>query len=347
MSGWRALLLVLCVGLWSAAGWARTEGSLAPGLVNPGHLEAPKWFKDSFLDIREDIHEAAAEDRRVLLYFYQDGCPYCRKLLNDNFGQREIAAKTRGHFDVIAINIWGDREVIGLGGEETTEKDYAKGLRVMFTPTLLFLDEDGGVVLRINGYYPPHRFEAALDFVAGHHEQAGSFRDYLARHMPEPATGRLHIESGYLQPPYRLADRLASSKRPVLVIFEQRQCRACDELHLDILRRPMSRELLAAFDVAVVDMWSKDRVQTPAGQSLETDAWARQLDIKYSPSLVFFDADGREVFRSEGYLKAFHIQSVLDYVASGAYRTQPEFQRYIDARADALRARGIEVDLMK
>jgi len=39
------------------------------------------------------------------------------------------------------------------------------------------------------------------------------------------------------------------------------------------------------------------------------------------------------------------VQSALDYVASGAYRGQPEFQRYIEKRADALRARGQKVNL--
>jgi thioredoxin-related protein len=69
--------------------------------------------------------------------------------------------------------------------------------------------------------------------------------------------------------------------------------------------------------------------------------------VNYAPTLVFFGTGGAELFRAGAYLKAFHVQSVLDYVASGAYRQYPEFQRFVDARADGLRARGIEVDLMK
>jgi hypothetical protein len=37
----------------------------------------------------------------------------------------------------------------------------------------------------------------------------------------------------------------------------------------------------------------------------------------------------------------------MDYVASKAYLEQPEFQRYIADRADALEAKGIHIDLMK
>jgi hypothetical protein len=61
---------------------------------------------------------------------------------------------------------------------------------------------------------------------------------------------------------------------------------------------------------------------------------------------VFFD-EGTEVMRIEAMLKAFHVQSVLDYVASRAYREQPSFQRFIQGRADRLRERGVVVDLWR
>ena len=75
--------------------------------------------------------------------------------------------------------------------------------------------------------------------------------------------------------------------------------------------------------------------------------FSEQQNIQYAPSMVFFDSKGDEVFRADGYLKAFHVQSIMDYVASYAYKTQPNFQRYIEDRAEKLRSMGIEVDIMK
>jgi thioredoxin-related protein len=86
---------------------------------------------------------------------------------------------------------------------------------------------------------------------------------------------------------------------------------------------------------------------TVTGKVMSMKAWAQQMKIQYTPSMVFFNTMGREVFRTEAYLRPFHIQSALDYVSSGAYREQKEFQRYLQARADALRAKGVEVDLWK
>ena len=319
--------------------------ALETGMVNPGYAEKPEWFANSFLDMRDDVAEAAASGKRVLLYFYQDGCPYCKKLLDTNFSLADTVKRTRESFEVIAINMWGDREVTGLDGEEVSEKTFAQSLRVMFTPTMLFLDERGHVVLRLNGYYPPHKFNTALEYAAQYNGRNPGFREYLAEVAPPAATGVLHHDTAFLPSATGLSAR--TPDKPLLVMFEQKYCAPCDELHLDILKRPQSREQLARFDVLLLDMWSDDPLPLADERQTTPARWARELGVQYAPSLVFFDVQKREVFRTEGYLKAFHIQSAMDYVASGAYREQPEFQRYIATRADTLEAQGVHVDLME
>ncbi len=337
----------LCFGLLcllTLDAWAKQEGELAPGFVNPGYIEHPEWFKNSFLDMREDVEEAAAAGRRVMLYFYQDGCPYCKKLMEVNLSQKDIVDRLKRDFDVIAINIWGDREVTDMDGEQLTEKRYARKLGVQFTPTLIFLDEQGKVVARLNGYYPPHQFRVVLDYVAGHREKDMSLREYYASVSPAKSTGRLHIEPGYLEPPYRLDRR--ESDRPLIVLFEQKDCSACDELHLDIFRKPEVRKQLDRFDIVLLDMWSDTPVITPDGRQTTARDWARALNVQYAPTMVFFDGD-REVFRTEAWLRSFHVESALDYVASKAWKQQPNFQRFIEARADRLRAQGRKIDLLE
>lgn len=336
-----AVALLLGVGLV----WAANDGALEEGLVNPGFVQKPEWFKASFLDLREDVAEAAADGKRVMLYFYQDGCPYCEKLINTNFAQRDIAARTRENFDVIAVNMWGDNTVTDLQGREDSEKQFSTGLRVQFTPTILFLDEQGKVVLRVNGYYPPHKFMTALDYVAGHHEDKLTFSEYLTKQNPVVASGKLHREKGFLQPPHDL--RRKAGDKPLLVLFEQKECPACDEMHADAFPRKESRDLLAAFDVALIDIWDKAPLVTPSGKRLPAREWAQESNVQYAPSLLFFDDTGAEVFRTEAYLRPFHLQSAMAYVASGAYKSQPEFQRFVQERADRLREQGHEVDLWR
>lgn len=324
---------------------AKEDNVLSQGMVNPGYEEQPHWFKNSFLDINEDIEEARESGKRLMLFFYQDGCPYCKKLLEDNFGQRDIAEKTRKNFDVVSVNIWGDREVI-IGDDETTEKKFAEQLRVMYTPTLIFFNEQGKAVLRTNGYYHPEKFNVALDYVLNRFDKKEKFNSYLSRVSPVSSSGVIHTEVVTKKAPYDFSKR-SENKDYQLVMFEQKQCKACDELHRDILKRKESQNLIKNFDVAVVDMWSDEKITAPDGKQLKIKDWAKQLEIQYAPSLVYFDKNGKEVFRTEAYVKAFHVQSVMDYVSSVSYKKQPNFQRFIEERAEHLREMGIEVDIMK
>lgn len=341
------LVLVLLSGsvsLLAMADEIRVE-TIKPDMVNPGYHEKPSWFKESFLDLREDILEASENKKRVLIYFYQDGCPYCAKLLQDNLGQKSLADKTRNNFDVIALNMWGDREVTDLSGTVVTEKKFAEKLKVMYTPTLLFLNEKGQVALRVNGYYAPHKYEAALDYVRGKNETKISFRDYYRKHSATAVAGVLHEQPFILKPPYNLK-KLLKADKPLLVLFEQKKCRDCDELHNDIFKRKESIKQITKFNVVRLDMWGKEKIVNFNGEKVSANQFAKELNINNAPSFVFFNKSGKDVFRIDAYLKSFHTQSVMDYISSGAYKTQPNFQRYISTRADKLEAQGVHVDLM-
>src|SRR5213592_4136888 len=93
--------------------------------ASPHAIEVPAWFSETFLDLREDVRDAAKEGKRLMIYFGQDGCPYCKALMQTNFTQPRIVEKTRRHFVALALNIWGDRQVTGLDGRTMPEKELA------------------------------------------------------------------------------------------------------------------------------------------------------------------------------------------------------------------------------
>jgi thioredoxin-related protein len=307
-------------------------------------IALPAWFSETFLDFREDIRDAAKAGKRLMVYFGQDGCPYCKELMQTNFSQKAIADKARAHFVAIALNIWGDREVTWTDGRKFSEKQFSAHLKVQFTPTLLFFDEHAKVVARLNGYYPPHRFDAVLDYVAGRMEDRLSLADHLKTAAKESASPTLHDEPFFLKPPH---DLRRSGKKPLVVLFETRFCAACDELHREGFRRKDILALLARFEVVRFALSERAAIVTPGATRMAAEDWARDLGIVYTPSLVFFDVAGREVFRIEAYLRPFHLRSSLEYVASEAYKREPSFQRFLQNRALEMRERGEAVDLWR
>lgn len=334
LTGWLAALAL--------AGFAAGVGAQERA---PQPIDIPGWFTESFLDFRDDTADAAKDGRRLLVYFGQDGCPYCKKLMVTNFSQRSIVEKTRGHFVAVALNIWGAREVTWLDGAVMTEKELARRLDVQFTPTILFLDEQGKVVARLNGYYPPHQFEAVLDYATGKAVRDEPLAAYLGRAAKTPASPRLHDEPFFARPPHDLARKPGG--RPAAVVFETVSCAACDEMHREGFRRQDVRRLLAKFDVVRFALGTSTPLTTPDGRSATAEGWAAELRVAYTPTVVFFDDAGAEVFRIDAYLRPFHLASALDYVASGAYRAEPSFQRFVQDRAARLRARGERVDVWR
>jgi thioredoxin-related protein len=311
--------------------------------ASPHAIDIPPWFANTFLDFREDIADAAKDKKRLFVYFGQDGCPYCKKLMVTNFAQRGIVDKMRRHFVSIALNIWGDRETTWLDGTVHTEKELARRLQVQFTPTILFFDEKGKVVARLNGYYPPSEFERVLDYVAGHHEGKQSLGEYLAKGGRKTANPELNAELFFMRAPFDL--RRTEGGKPLAVIFESIDCRECDELHREGFRRPEVRALIDRFDVARFALGAQAELTSPQGNQVSAQTWGRELGIAYTPTIVLFNDSGHEVFRTEAYLRPFHLASALEYVASGAYRSEPSFQRFVQARAERLRQRGQQVDL--
>lgn len=305
--------------------------------------EPPAWFSESLLELREDVADAASQGKRVMLYFGQDGCPYCIRLMEVNFRQAAIAAKAQKNLVALALNIWGDRDVVWTDGAATTEKQLAAKLKVQFTPTLLFLDEQGGVALRLNGYYPPHEFGAALDYVAGKLEKKVAFADYLKSRANPPARETLNPQAFFLPPPHDL--RRNAKGKPLAVLFETPHCLQCDELHAVAFKRRGVLAQLKKFDVVRFSLSETARIVTPAGESLPAAAWAKGLGVGYVPAMVLFDARGREVFRTEAYLRPFHLAGALEYVSSGAYTREPSFQRFLQDKAERMRHEGERVDL--
>ena len=332
-------MFFIAAGLLAAFACANA-GAQTP---SPHAISIPPWFVESFLDFREDIADASQEKKRVMVYFGQDGCPYCKLLMQTTFTETRIVDKVRRSFVPIALNLWGDREVTWVDGRRMNEKELGRLLQVQFTPTLLFFNEKAEVIVRLNGYHPPHRMDAALDYVANRLESKQPFADYMQRTAKESASPKLNEEPFFMRPPYDLR-RVGS--RPLMVVFERPNCASCDELHREGLRRKEVAALVPRFAVARFDPASHTELTAPDGRETTASDWARELKIAFAPTLVFFDR-GAEVFRVEAYVRPFHLASALEYVGSRAYRSEPSFQRYVQARADRMRARRETVDLWK
>ena len=120
-------LSFIFVFFFSTSCFATTEDSIVfddKPLDEP--LLLPEWFKLSFLEIESDIKEAKEQNKKgLIIYFGQKFCPYCKAHITNNWEQDDIVQYTQKNFDVIAINVKGQRPVIDIDGKTYTEKTFS------------------------------------------------------------------------------------------------------------------------------------------------------------------------------------------------------------------------------
>jgi len=169
-----ALFVSLAVLLTPIDGQA--EKKLLPNVeANEEGMHVQPWFKNTFLDLREDMADAAKEGKQLVIFWEQKGCPYCREMHRVNLRIPEIVKYIRANFNIIQLNLWGDREVTDLDGKVTTEKKLGRKYRVQFTPTLQFFPKklaEGSKkpgheveVWRLLGYWKPFHFLNTFRYV--------------------------------------------------------------------------------------------------------------------------------------------------------------------------------------
>lgn len=130
-------------------------------------LHKTDWMRDTFKDLRDDLDEANAEGKRLMIMVEQRGCIYCTRMHEHVFPRPEIADYIRENFFVVQLNLHGDIEVTDFDGESLSEKAATRKWGLLFTPSILFLPEEvpeGQSAAQAAVALMPGAFEAGTTF---------------------------------------------------------------------------------------------------------------------------------------------------------------------------------------
>ncbi len=134
--------------------------------VTPSYF--PAWFKQSFLDLQQDLAEAGSAGKQgVMVLFSIRGCAYCKMLVERSLKDPGIETTLRRHFDVIHLDIHSDLELKDLQGRAMPLKAFAAREGASFSPTVAFYGLDGLHLIRVVGYQTPERFRTTLSQAIG------------------------------------------------------------------------------------------------------------------------------------------------------------------------------------
>ncbi len=175
-------------------------GAAAAQDLGDDGLHKQPWFADTFLDMREDLAEAGAQGKDLMVIIEQRGCPYCKEMHEVNFNRPEIVDLITENYYVVQLNMWGDREATDFDGTVMTEKELVRRWGASFTPTTLFFASDAAdpqdaLVFVLPGYFKPFHHARALEYVAWDaYKQEPNFQRFVQARGDEMRAQGLEVD---------------------------------------------------------------------------------------------------------------------------------------------------------
>jgi len=299
----------------------------------------PEWFKQSFMDIPEDISEATEEDKHFMMFMTLKFCPYCTKMLNENFVQTaDNYLYLKKNFDVVGIDIRGSKEITLDEDTTLSEIEYATSLNIQYTPTILFFDENGEVVVRVNGYRSSPNFKIILEYVKNKEYKNMTLLEYKEKVKNKTL---YTLEKNDM---FKDITDLSKVSGSLAVIFEDGSCTQCEYLHNTTLKNKDVLSEMSKFTVVRLDAESTKKIITPTGVITTPKQWAKDLVLDYRPGIVLFD-EKLERARIDALLYSFHFKEQFRYVSAKEYQKYKSFLGYLKPRQTELLNQGIDIDI--
>lgn len=137
---------------------ARGESSTA---FEPGDLNEEEFF----IPPPHNLDRSRFSGQRPLVVFFEQGnCHACDVLHGQPLRDPAINKLIRA-FDNVQLDIRSDTPVITPDGRKTTAIQWAKALGLFYTPSLLFFDEQGNEIIRVDSVVRFYRLRNVINYI--------------------------------------------------------------------------------------------------------------------------------------------------------------------------------------
>ena len=120
--------------------------------------------RDFFLPPPYDLHATLKNGKPTAVFFEQGNCHACDLLHSDPLS-KDLSIEEMEKMNAIQLNMWADTTVITPKGKTTTAKDWARSLDIFYTPSIVFFDDEGDEIIRVDSVTHFYRLWGVLDYV--------------------------------------------------------------------------------------------------------------------------------------------------------------------------------------
>lgn len=117
-------------------------------------------------------------ERPLVVFFEQGDCHACDVLHSEPLKHRAVN-KLFSQFDSVQLNMHSDTPVITTDGEKLTAKEWADKLNIFYAPSLVFFDESGKEIIRLDSVVRFFRLRNVLNYIiTGAYKVQPSFQQW-------------------------------------------------------------------------------------------------------------------------------------------------------------------------
>ena len=181
-----------------------------------------------------------------------------------------------------------------------------------------------------------------MDYVADDHYQSQSLRDFLVTKLPKQQVintyNKLKADNLFEEPPYALDRSHFAANYPLLVLFEKPGCTECESFHQDVMTLKDVRGTLKHFQVVRLNaIDNKTPVLAPDGKRTTPSQWYEQAEFTQLPAFLFFNEAGKQVLKTDAFVRHHRVMNSLNYVLTKAYDKDWTYQQFVRSKSNAIR----------
>lgn len=146
---------------------------------------------------------------------------------------------------------------------------------------------------------------------------ANNFTDSDIKHISYPNW----FKEGFVHLDDYVKEAHSSGKKGLMILFTNEGCSYCSAFIKNSLGNPeIASRVIKNFDSVGLEIFDDNELISPNGKSMRIKHFAKQEKAEFSPTLLFYDNNGKKILRLIGYQSPERFSHILDYVLKDHYR---------------------------
>ena len=153
--------------------------------------------KINWMSIEDAVAAQSKEPRKIIMDMYTTWCGPCKLLDKNTFQNTDVATYINKNYYAVKFNAEGNTKVTFNNKKYTnpnfdaskkgrnSQHQLAGYLGVTAYPTIIFLDENGGLIAPIKGYHNPNQLEIFLKLFATNKHKEVVTKEQWEQHQKE------------------------------------------------------------------------------------------------------------------------------------------------------------------